>query len=233
MASLAVFDPSPLLRAGLAALVSTMGFAPVHEAADLGDLRRREGDGLPPDIMLIGLPPRAAEIAPLIQEIRAWGTGTKVVFIAPTLDPAALAACFGAGASGYLIENISRDGLKHSLLLVGAGENVFPSELAAALSAPDFKASASTDVRRALRDVRATDREIAILRCLAHGHSNRAIAAQLGISKGAVSADIRHILKKLEVSNRTQAALWAVAKGLGPPRVDVEPPGRPGGEQSH
>lgn len=232
MASLAVFDPSPLFRAGMAALVSTMGFDPVHEAANLNDLRRREGDGPGPDITLIGLPAKPAEIAPLMQELRAWAAETKVVFIAPALDPAALAAAFSAGASGYLIENISREGLKHSLLLVMVGENVFPSELAGALSAPSFKASASGDVRRALRELHATDREIEVLRCLANGQSNQAIAAKLSMSETAVSAEIRHIMKKLRVSNRTQAALWAVSKGLAP-LFNVEQFGRGGQAQPH
>jgi two-component system nitrate/nitrite response regulator NarL len=81
--------------------------------------------------------------------------------------------------------------------------------------------SGSGDVRRELRRLHATEREIDVLRCLANGQSNQAIAAMLGISETAVSADIRHILRKLRVSNRTQAALWAVAKGLAPPLVNA------------
>lgn len=226
MASLAVFDPSPLFRAGLAALVSAMGLAPVHEAADLQDLIGREGDAPRPELMLIGSPRAAEEIAPLMQEIRAWAPEAKVVFIAPALDMAALVACFAAGASGYLLENISREGLKHSLQLVSAGEKVFPSELAGALSGANFRAGASGDVRRELRDMQATDREVAVLRRLARGESNHAIAAALGVSETSVSADIRHILRKLHVSNRTQAALWAVAKGLAPPLTGGDPRGR-------
>lgn len=226
MASLAVFDPSPLFRAGLAALMRTMGFDPVYEAADLSDLLQREGDRRPrPDLMLIGLLASPVEMASVMRQIRAWAPQTKVVVIAPNLDPAALAACFSAGAAGYLVEDISREGLKHSLLLVTAGENVFPSELASALSGPRFKVAAPSDVKRALGDLHATDREVAVLRCLANGQSNQAIARKLGISETAVSADIRHLLRKLRVSNRTQAALWAVSKGLAPPLSDRDQQG--------
>jgi two-component system nitrate/nitrite response regulator NarL len=217
MESLAVFDPSPLFRAGLAALVSTMGFDPVEEAADLKDLMRREDDATRPDLMLIGLPQRLADLPTLMQEVKDWAPNARVVFIAQTLDPAALTACFAAGASGYLVESISREGLKHSLRLVSAGENVFPSELASALSTSRFAARGSPDVRSDLRDLHVTDREVDILRCLANGDSNSGIAKRLGISETSVSADIRHILRKLRVSNRTQAALWAVAKGLAAP----------------
>jgi two-component system nitrate/nitrite response regulator NarL len=194
-----------------------MGFAPVQEAADLVDLIQRQVDASRPDLMLIGLPQDSAEIAPLLREIRGWAPETKVVFIAPMLDTAALISCFTAGASGYVLENISREGLKHSLLLVSAGEKVFPSELATALSASSLQMSDAGDLGRELRELHATDREVEVLRCLADGEPNHAIAAKLGISETAVSADIRHLLRKLKVSNRTQAALWAVAKGLAPP----------------
>lgn len=223
MASLAVFDPSPLFRAGLAALVSAMGLAPVQEAADLNDLIGREGDVPRPELMLIGSPRTVEEIAPLMKEIRAWAPEAKVVFIAPALDMRALIACFAAGAAGYLLENISRDGLKHSLQLVSAGEKVFPSELAGALSGSSFRAGPVGDVRRELHELQATDREVAVLRRLARGESNHAIADALGVSETSVSADIRHILRKLHVSNRTQAALWAVAKGLAPPLTGADP----------
>jgi two-component system, NarL family, nitrate/nitrite response regulator NarL len=220
MASLAVFDLSPLFRAGLAALAITMGFDPVDQAADLDDLIGRDDDAMRPDLMLIGLPPDLADLPALMEGIRIWAPDTRVVVIAPSLDATALGACFAAGASGYLIESISREGLKHSLGLVNAGENVFPSELASALSSSRFRSRGSAEIRRELRELRATDREVDILRCLANGESNSVIAKRLGISETAVSADIRHILRKLRVSNRTQAALWAVAKGLAAPFAD-------------
>ena len=65
-----------------------------------------------------------------------------------------------------------------------------------------------------LRNLRVTDWEIDFLRCVANGESNSSIAKNLGISESEVSAHLKHILRKLRVSNRTQAALWAVARGL-------------------
>lgn len=227
MASLAVLDPSPLFRAGLAALASAMGLAPVVEAADLNELIGRQDETSRPELMLIGLPQSAKEIAPLMHEINGWAPTVKVVFIAPELDLAALIAGFAAGACGYLVDSISREGLQHSLTLVSAGEKVFPSELASALSASELISGGAGRARRALRALQATDREIAVLSRLANGESNHAIAAALEISEAAVSTDIRHLLKRLGVSNRTQAALWAVAKGLAPPLAEVDPPRRP------
>jgi len=226
MASLAVFAPSRLFRAGLAALVGTMGFAPVEEAADLNELMRREGDPLRPELVLISPPSDQAELAGQVQEIKAWAPDARVVFIAPVLDTPALSACFAAGASGYVIESISREGLKHSLRLVSAGENVFPSDLAGALTALSGEGREPLDVLSELHDLHASDREIEILRHLANGESNSAIARTLNISDAEVSADIRQILRRLRLSNRMQAALWAVSRGLAAPFSGVAGSGR-------
>jgi two-component system nitrate/nitrite response regulator NarL len=221
MASLAVLAPSPLLRAGLAALLSTMGFEPVEEAADLNELKRRSTDARRPEILLICLPQRDAGLAALIQESKAWAPHAKVVLLAPALDMSALSVCFAAGAAGYILEDISRDGLQHSLGLVTAGENVFPSDLANALSGPTYKLSGPVNTMDELRNLHATEQEIEILRCIARGESNSSIGKKLGISEAEVSAHIKHILRKLRLSNRTQAALWAVARGLAAPFAAV------------
>ena len=217
MASLAVVDLAPLLRASLAAMANAMGFDPVHEAADVKDLAGRGDDAPRPDLVLIGFPKSPGDVGRRIREIRAWAPDAKVVIVAATLDVRILIGCFTAGACGYLIENISREGLRRSLHLVSAGENVFPSELANALGALTWQLSSSVDAGRELSAVHATDREVEILRCLTRGESNSDIAATLGISEPVVIAEMRQILKMLGLSNRTQAALWAVAKGLAPP----------------
>src|SRR6516165_6394822 len=168
MTSLAVVDPSLQDRSGLAAAVAAFGHDPIHIAASLDELISAAGRARP-DLMLIRLGRVGFEVAPLMQEIQAWAAETNVVFVAPTLDLQALAACFSAGASGYLVEPLSTERLEHSLRLVSAGEKVFPSELAEVL------------------------READILRYLANGYSNRAIAEKLGISQNAVRAEIRRI----------------------------------------
>lgn len=218
MASLAVVDPSSLFRAGLAALVRTTGFAPVFEAADLDELKRREPGEARPDLVLLGAPRRAADAGPLVSEIRAWAPAAKVVFIVPRLDLQALVASFAGGASGYLMDSISPDALKHSLDLVSVGENVFPSDLATLIAAPHFLGP--DDSGGELKAPSLTDREVEILRHLAAGQSNHAIAETLELSDAAVGADIRQLLRKLRVSNRTQAALWAVSRGLASPGGD-------------
>lgn len=228
MASLAVLAPSPLFRAGLAALLSAMGFERIEEAVDLSELERREIGLWRPDIVLLRLPRTMEGLGASIQEIRTWAPQVRVVVLAPTLDRPAMRACFAQGAAGYLLENISRDGLLHSLRLVDAGENVFPSQLADALSAASSMLNADE-----LRNLEAADQAIDILRGVASGETNGSIAKKLGISGGDVSARLKHIERILGVSNRTQAALWGVAKGLATPFTDTTQHARQaGGEKT-
>ena len=222
MTSLAVIDPVSLMRASLAAMVSLMGFDPVWQAAELRGLA--QDDAKPrPDLILISLPETPADIAPRIGEIRAWAPDAKVVFLAAALDPAALCAGFAAGGYGYLVKTISSEGLKHSLFLVGAGEKVFPSELVNVLSVLTWQISSSDAARRELQALHATERELEVLRCLAKGESNSRIATRLGVSQPVIVAELRHIFRMLRVTNRTQAALWAVANGLAVPLGATEP----------
>ena len=217
MASLAVLAPNPLFRAGLAALLNTMGFGPVEEASDLDELKKRANDRPRPDMVLVSVQQRAESPANQVQEVRSWAPDTKIVVLAPVLDVAGLSTSFAAGATGYLLENISRDGLERSLRLVAVGENVFPSDLAGVL--PTSLSSGSGPVRTVgeLRNLQVTDLEIDVLRGVSNGDSNGAIAKQLQISEAEVSAHIKRILRKLRLSNRTQAALWGVARGLAAP----------------
>lgn len=215
--SLAVLARSPLFRAGLVALLSAMGYGRVEESSDLKQLKRRVTDARSLEILLLSLPQQEDDLVALIQEIRAWAPKGKVVLLAPAFDMRALSASFAAGAVGYLVERISSNTLQHSLGLVSAGEIVFPSELANALFASASKTSEANRTIDDLRNLHATDQEIEVLRCIANGESNRLIGKRLRISENEVGAHIKHLLKKLRVSNRTQAALWGSARGLATP----------------
>jgi len=206
IAALAVLAPSPLFRSGLVALLSTMGFGSVEEAADLKDLAGRIKEARRPAVLLISLPQSEDDLAALMEEIKAWAPKGKVVFIAPTFDMHALTACFAAGAVGHIVESISREALQHSLGLVLAGEKIFPSELADALSAAAAKPNATRDTIEELRNLRFTDQEIEILRCVAQGRSNGLIGKKLGISEAEVSANLKHLSLSETMSGRTDGA---------------------------
>jgi two-component system, NarL family, nitrate/nitrite response regulator NarL len=216
MAKLAVLDPNGLFRAGLVSLLQAQGFTDLVDAGDLAELGRRVGDGPPPDVVLVNLSRGGEAINETMRDAAELFDHVRVVFLADTLDLDQLARCFAAGASGYLLENISRDTLGNSLTLVSAGGKVFPPELALFIS--NFAAK-PVDQRNgeilAIRDSHLSGRELEILGCLTGGQSNKAIGQTLEIAEATVKVHVKRILRKIHARNRTQAALWAASRGLG------------------
>ncbi|HJU19099.1 MAG TPA: response regulator transcription factor [Stellaceae bacterium] len=211
---LAIIDSSALFRAGLARLLSMLGFGEVVEAASVEALQRQDNGCAAPDILLVNLSRGGGAPDDLMQQVKTALPDAKVVFLASDLDMEGLVACFGAGASGYLLENISSSALQESLRLVSAGGKVFPPEMAALISGFLSKRDEAAEHPVDLRDARLSDREIQILRCLAAGQSNKRIAHTLAIADSTVKVHVGRILRKIHAANRTQAALWAAAKGL-------------------
>ena len=109
-----------------------------------------------------------------------------------------------------MLENLSRDALQKSLTLISTGEKVFPSELASIIA--DLASQRATDTESHNPDL--SDRELEILRSLTSGDPNKVIAAQLDIAESTVKVHLKHILRKTNSFNRTQAALWAVRHGI-------------------
>ena len=232
MASVAVFARSPLFRAGLAALLSTMGFAPVLAVSGLDELKSEADKAAPPEMILLSLSEDGEQLSTLIRELRTWMPAARIVCLAQTLDIQELSYCFAAGASGYLLQEISRSGLEHSLRLVNAGEKVFPSALASALLPSGAKHSSPGKTMDELRKLHLTDLEIEILRYMASGDFNGAIAKKSGLSDAEVRTRVRVVLRKLHLSNRTQAALWAFARGLAEPFAALPQPAEEGSDSN-
>src|SRR5215216_439756 len=130
---LAVLARNSLFRAGLVSLLGALGFERVAEASSLEELKQlRSGNGI--EILLFHLPYGSNSISESMREIQSSLPDVKVVFLSDNLYVDLMAECFAAGASGYLLENLSRDALQKSLTLVRTGEKVFPSELASIIS---------------------------------------------------------------------------------------------------
>lgn len=140
---------------------------------------------------------------------------------------------FQVGAAGYLVSDMSCDAFVKSLELVMMGEAVFP---------PAFQTSAHDTRSEYRRNAAGEDdganlvmpddasapqlspRELAILRCLINGNSNKCIARKIDIAEATVKVHVKRILRKAHAVNRTQAALWAIAKGMAAPPSVVAPP---------
>jgi two-component system nitrate/nitrite response regulator NarL len=112
-----------------------------------------------------------------------------------------------AGADGFLAKTVSPEALVQSLQLVMMGEKVYPTNLASLL------AEAGAPVPQdSLRGLSAREQEI--LHLLVTGASNKAIAIRLGITEATVKVHLKTVLRKVDVGNRTQAAVWALNNGF-------------------
>jgi DNA-binding NarL/FixJ family response regulator len=124
-------------------------------------------------------------------------------------NPPYVARAVALGANGYLLKDCNRDELMAALKTVATGENLWTRErlrrITGALATPRLQA----DV-----EVPLTEREAQVLRHMAGGLTNKQIAAELKISYETVKEHVQHVLGKIGVSDRTQAALWAVRNGL-------------------
>jgi DNA-binding NarL/FixJ family response regulator len=123
--------------------------------------------------------------------------------------PAYVARAVALGASGYLLKNCSRDELLSAICKTAAGETLFTRDdlrrMSGALATPRLAA----DV-----EVSLTRREGEVLQQLAKGLTSKQIAEVLHISYETIKEHVQHILRKIGVRDRTQAAVWAVRKGL-------------------
>ncbi len=124
-------------------------------------------------------------------------------------NPTYIARAVALGASGYVLKTAEADRILTAIRKCAAGENIWTRDelrrVTGALSTPRL----SADV-----EVPLTQRESEVLRQLALGLTNKEIAQALGISYETVKEHVQHILRKVGVSDRTQAAVWAVRKGL-------------------
>ena len=217
MVSVTVLGARSLFRAGLVDLLSAIGFDPIEEADDISQLRRRLGEAPPQNMLITALARGAGCATGAVRDIKAWLPNAKVVCLVPDFDVDEMRGCFAAGASGYVLESISRDALRESLRLVDAGEKVFPSELALQFPVLAARPEPSDAASSASAEADLSTREVEILQCLANGQSNKAIAKNLAIAEATVKVHVKRILRKAHAANRTQAALWAIATGVAAP----------------
>ena len=215
MDAVTIIGSRSLFRAGLVDLLSAIGFSPIEEADGSSQLKRRLGGKPADDMLVISLARGVADFVGAVKEITSWMANAKVVCLVPEFNLETMSGCFAAGASGYLLENISRDALRESLRLVDAGEKVFPSELASQIPILAIKAENAGNLAPPASELSC--REVEILQCLANGQSNKAIAKNLEIAEATVKVHVKRILRKAHVLNRTQAALWGIARGVAPP----------------
>ena len=206
---LALADDQALVRRGLRALLEQLGGLEVAvEAEDgaalLAAMQQTRVDVLVSDVRM----PRHSGIE-VVRALRARGDYTPAILLTTFDDAALLQGAVQAGAQGFLLKDAAPEELKAAILRVAAGETLLaPQSLQAARhGAPATPADQGTPAH-------LTERELAVLRLVAGGYSNKEIGRALGISDGTVKNHLTEILYKLEARDRTHAVLKAIGARL-------------------
>ncbi|CAO3422604.1 LuxR C-terminal-related transcriptional regulator [Azospirillum doebereinerae] len=208
-----LIDANKLFREGMKRLFEGTPFNVVGEAGNLREgLSVVNAGGVTPHMILVDLPSGVDEDVDAMRSVREQHPEIKTVILTTDLDTRRLSAALGAGAGGYLLKDIACEALMQSLKLVMMGEKVFPTHLAALLVSgrTDDMGSELPTRRKGL-----SQREVQILRCLLNGNSNKMIANHLSITEATVKVHLKSLLRKINASNRTQAAIWALNNGIG------------------
>jgi len=203
-----VVDDHPIVRQGLCTYLSSRpGLAVVGEASD-GDEVVAEALRLSPDVVLLDLVmPRAGGID-AIRRLRAAPEPPRVIVLTSFSGDDRVVDAVRAGAAGYLLKDVPPAELDAAIRVVHQGGVLLDPSVVGSVMAEVARAEPLPGVDE------LTARERQVLSLLAQGHSNRELAAELYVSEKTVKTHVSSILSKLRVTDRTQAALFAVRHGL-------------------
>lgn len=205
-----IADDHAVVRQGLRTFLELQdGIEVVGEAGD-GEEALAAIERLAPDVVLMDLVmPRLDGLA-AIERLRERPGAPRVIVLTSFGDERILPA-IRAGAAGYLLKDVEPPELVRAIRGVHAGESLLDPTLTATLMEQLARGGPRHDAAQSL-----TSREREVLGLIARGLSNKRIARELGVAEKTVKAHVSNILGKLDLSDRTQAALYAVKEGLAP-----------------
>ncbi len=208
-----VVDDHTLFRRGLIALLAADArFEVVAEAGDAGEAQRRAGAARPDVILLDNHLPGVTGVAAL-PGLREAAPTAQVLMLTVSEDGEDLAAALRAGARGYLLKTVDSEMLASAIERAARGESTVSPEMTAKLA--DAFRSTTGDAATASADPidNLSPREREILAQIARGASNKEIARALAIAEATVKIHVQHVLRKLGLASRVQAAVYATGRG--------------------
>jgi len=208
---LVIVDDHSLFRAGLTSLISEMPeFQIAAEAIDgqsaIDIIRKIKPDVVLLDVNMPGL--SGVEVVKAIRKL-PFADQPRILMLTISKRDHDLLGAITSGADGYLLKSADPDELRKSILLVHQGMSVLSSQVTRQV----LKAAVMADHGK-LAESRLSTREMEVLDCLVKGRTTSQIAGELFISNNTVKTHVRHILEKLEASNRAEAVSKAIQLGF-------------------
>lgn len=203
-----IVDDHTVVRKGIRALLETEpGITVVGEAGD-GEDAVHKALALKPDVVLMDLVMPKLDGVRATRELKEKLPGVKILVLTSFAEDKRIVEAIEAGALGYLLKDSSPEDLLRAIREVHRGESSLHPKVAQRL----ISRLRGGEEERAWKEL--SERELAVLRLIARGLSNREIAKELGISEPTVRTHVSNVLRKLHLKSRTQAALYALREGL-------------------
>jgi len=205
-----VIDDHPLMRKGIVQLI-----AMEHSLRLIGEA----GDGQRglelalqqrPDLILLDLNMRGLSGLETLKAIKAADLDSRVIILTVSDSEDDVVAALQLGADGYLLKDMEPEEVLHSLKTAAQGQIALGERVTAILA----DALRHESQPKALDSLRLTERERETLTLIAVGYSNKLIARRLKITEGTVKVHVKHLLQKLNLNSRVEAAVWAVRHEL-------------------
>ena len=201
-------DDHAVVREGLRTFLELQdGIDVVGEAAD-GEAAVREAERVRPDVILMDLVMPRLDGVGAMRELRRRAPESRVIVLTSFADDERLLGAIRAGAAGYLLKNAEPQEVVRAVRAASAGQTLLDPAVAARV----VESIADRDQVAGAESL--TPREREVLGLIARGRSNKLIARELGIAEKTVKTHVGHVLAKLGVTDRTQAAVIAVRTGL-------------------
>ncbi|MDG2206716.1 MAG: response regulator transcription factor [Pirellulales bacterium] len=205
--SVLIADDHPMIRSGLDGLFSGTDISVVATVENTKDAVEQTVQKRP-DVVLLDVRMNEGSGLDALEQIKKLEPNIPVVILSTYDNPTYVARAHALGACDYVTKGTSRDDLVRVIKAAASGES--PIEVGLLYSV----ASTLGSKKSAGDDVSLTNRESQVLRHIALGLSNREIANSLQISIETVKEHVQNILRKIRVSDRTQAAVWAVRRNI-------------------
>lgn len=212
-----LIDDHTLFRSGIKSLLSRQhDFEVIGEAAD-GLSGIKMINRLQPDVVLLDLDMPGMNGREALSQIISINPQQAVIMLTVSEDNDDLTECMRIGVRGYLLKNINADFLLESIRKAAEGDNVFSPEMTAKL----VKSLISPQPAQGTQALSSlTPRELEILGYLAAGRSNKIIARHLDLAESTVKVHVQNLLRKLNLSSRVQAAVYAIRHNVPQPVLE-------------
>ncbi|MFI8823335.1 response regulator [Streptomyces sp. NPDC053431] len=203
-------DDHQVVRRGLRTFLEVQDDIEVVGEASDGAAGVAATEELRPDVVLMDVKMPGTDGIEALRRLRELGNPARVLVVTSFTEQRTVVPALRAGAYGYVYKDIDPDALAGAIRSVHAGHVLLQAEVAGALLSQDEQGPGGGSGRGST----LTEREREVLGLIADGRSNREIARALVLSEKTVKTHVSNILMKLDLADRTQAALWAVRHGL-------------------